>query len=182
MESGCLCFYDVVCVVVYILRRFYSQKNVTRISISETQTHRNASLASRVPGHQLPDNGLEAVAEVRVHFVTEREEEEIQLTEGHGWSVVSGIATGELYHEDVACEVLAPAIFEIAEKTCGMPIGRGVGSGMLDEINHREHEMSRRHRAAHVDVGHALLELVDHLLRHDGHDGGHVCRVQFASI
>jgi len=122
-------------------------------------------------------NFLENTAELRLHFVAEQWKQRVQSPEGHGWGAVRGIATGELHHEDVACEVLAKAIFEMAEKTCGIPVCRGVGARMLDEVNHREHEMSRRHRAAHVEVGHALLQPVDLLLRHDGHDGGHVSRV-----
>jgi hypothetical protein len=122
-------------------------------------------------------NFLEDAAELRLHFVAQQWKQRMQSLEGHGWREVRGIATGQLYHEDVACEVLAPALFETAEKTRGIPVCRGVGSGMLDEINHREHEMPRRHRAAHVEVGHALLQPVDLLLRHDGHDGGHVSRV-----
>jgi hypothetical protein len=60
-----------------------------------------------------------------------------------------------------------------------MSIGRGVDTRILDEVNHREEEdPSGRIRATHVELGHALLELVGHLLRH----GGHVCRVQFVSI
>ena len=52
------------------------------------------------------------------------------------------------------------AISEPVEKTCGMAIGRGVGSGMLDEINVREDENANAAcRAAHVEVGHALQQL-----------------------
>ena len=118
---------------------------------------------SRVRGHELCDDVLEGALELRLHFVTHQHQQQLQSPEGHRLSPVSRIATGELHHHDLVSDGLM-ATYQIEKPACGIPIGRGVGSGMLDEINNREHEISsRRRRAAHLQVGHALDQV------------GHVC-------
>ena len=132
--------------------------------------------SSHVRGHELCDDVLEGAFELRFRFVTHQHQQHLQSPEGHRLSPVSRIATGELHHHNLLSDGLM-SNYQIAKPACGSLIGRGIDSGMLDEINHREHEISSGTiRAAHVEVGHALLQLVGHLLRHDGHDG-HVCRV-----
>ena len=140
----------------------------TQVYIPSCRKH----ATSRDPG----DDALEDAAELRLHFVTHQHQEHLQSPEGHRFSPESRIATGEIHHHDLVSDGLM-ANYQTAKPACGSLIGRGIDSGMLDEINHREHEISSGTiRAAHVEVGHALLQLVGHLLRHDGHDG-HVCRV-----
>ena len=113
-----------------------------------------------VPGQELCDDALEGSVELRLHFVMQQHQQPLQSAEGHRFRPVSRIATGELYHHDLVSEGLVMAIYQIAVRPCGSLIGRGIDSGMLDEINHREHEISsRRGRAAHVEVGHALHQL-----------------------
>ena len=129
--------------------------------ISTCFTHHS----SRVRGHELCDDALERVLELRLHFVMQTHEQHPQSHEAHAWSLVSRIATGKLYRHDVGShDFLICPLIHSAKPPCGSLIGRGVDSGMLDEINHREYEISRStRRAAHLQVGHALDQV------------GHVC-------
>ena len=112
--------------------------------------------SSHVRGHELCDDVLEGALELRLHSVTHQHQQHLQSPEGHRLSLVSRIATGELHHHDLVSDGLM-ANYQIAKPACGSLIGLGIDSGMLDEINHREHEISRAaRRAAHIQVGHAL--------------------------